>query len=247
MTIAYDGSNYSGWQIQPNGLSIQEVIQKALGIALRTSCHVTGAGRTDAGVHALGQVAHFVYDDAIDLVKLQRSLNGLLPQDIRINSIEEASPDFHACHSATGKIYRYHVHFDRVLDPFTRLYSWHLFEPIDLELLKRATESFIGTRDFTSFANEAHKGCAARNAVRTIDRITHIPAARSICLEFEGNGFLYKMVRNIVGTAMSVAMGKRPLASIADIFAAKDRRKADAAAPPHGLFLVQVFYTDVYR
>jgi len=240
--VAYEGTKYSGWQEQLNGLSIQALIQKALKIALGSPCIVVGAGRTDAGVHALAQVCHFSYSGDVDLYRLCRSLNGLLPLDIRVKSVENSPLDFHACHSATGKIYRYHLYYEKVLDPFSRLYSWHLREPIDKVLLKQATDKFVGTHDFSSFANEAHKGSASRNAVRTIKRISHLPGEGSLCLEFEGNGFLYKMVRNIVGTAVTVAMGKRHIDSIEEIFKAKDRRTADGAAPSHGLFLYKVLY-----
>lgn len=244
MVIAYEGTRYSGWQVQPNGLSIQEVIQKAISISLRSPCDVTGAGRTDAGVHALGQVGHFVFPERIDTHIFLRSINGLLPPDIRIKSIEEVPQAFHARRSATGKIYHYHLHYAKIANPFTRLYSWHVLEKIDLSLLEAATLYFLGEHDFTSFANEAHKGCAAKDPVRTIQSIVLLPEEGAICLAFEGNGFLYKMVRNIVGTLVRVAMGKRPIESIPDIFAAKDRRLADQAAPPHGLFLKQVFYPD---
>lgn len=243
MTIAYDGTAYSGWQVQPNAISIQQILQGALQTILRVpEITIIGSGRTDAGVHALGQVAHFRYAEELNLGRLQLSLNGLIPADIRIKKIELAPSHFHAQYSAIGKEYHYHIHLERVLDPFRRHYSWHLYTPIDKELLLQACQLFVGTHDFTSFANEAHAGSASRNPVRTIYRVDPIFTEEGVRIEFHGNGFLYKMVRNIVGAVAEVATGKRSLKEIQEIFAAKDRRRAGLAAPPKGLFLVRVDY-----
>ena len=242
LTIAYDGTAYSGWQVQPNGLTIQEILQDKIAIVLRSEVKVIGSGRTDAGVHALGQVAHFHFPDPIDLYRLRGALNALLPTDIRVYEIVEVPLDFHAQYSATGKIYHFHLHLAPVSDPFNYLYRWHVREKIDLGLLEAAAKLFIGTHDFTSFANEAHAGCAAHDAVRTLHRLDIVAQPGGVRLEFEGDGFLYKMVRNITGTLLEVAAGKRPIDDIKTIFAAKDRRKAGQAAPPQGLFLVQVHY-----
>ncbi len=242
LLIAYDGTHYCGWQVQPNGTAIQTLIQDALSTALQTKTGVTGSGRTDAGVHAKGQCAHFNYDGQIELEKLQYSLNGLLPSDVRILSLEKVSDDFHARYSAKRKIYRYHLNTDKVESPFTRLYSYHLPYPIDLHLLETASHHFKGERDFASFSNEAHRGSAARNSIRNLCRLDIQPTPSGLILEFEANGFLYKMVRNITGTMLDVARGKIPLDSIPEIFEAKDRRQAGQAAPPHGLFLEKVFY-----
>jgi tRNA pseudouridine38-40 synthase len=242
LIIAYDGTNYCGWQIQPNGTSIQELIQEQLSIISRTKITLIGSGRTDAGVHALGQTAHFHSPFIENQPRFLRSLNALLPPDIRILHIEDAPKTFHAQYSAIGKIYHYHLHLDGVADPFTRLYKLHVREKINRDLLQRATHQFIGTHDFTSFANEAHLGSASRNAVRTLKRIDVIEEPGGVRLEFEGDGFLYKMVRNIVGTLLEVASGKYPLEEITAILAAKDRKKAGQAAPPQGLFLMRVIY-----
>ena len=242
LLIAYDGTHYGGWQVQPNATSIQTLVEKALSTALHTPTKVTGSGRTDSGVHALGQVAHFSYEKPIDLKKLCLSLNGLLPPDIRIMSISTAPQDFHARYSAKGKIYRYYLHPKSFHNPFKRLYSHHLPFLIDLTLLKATASHFIGTHDFTSFSNEAHRGSASRNAVRTINRLEIIETEDELYVEFEADGFLYKMVRNIMGTLLDVARGKIPLDQIPAILNAKDRRLAGACAPPHGLFLVRVIY-----
>ncbi len=243
LTIAYDGTNYSGWQIQPNAVSIQELIQNALKVFLhKEKVILIGSGRTDAGVHALAQVAHFKFPEEIDLVRLLSALNGILPRDIRIAKAELADEAFHSQYSARGKIYHYHIYLDKVMDPFRRLYCWQMRRQLDLPLLTKSAACFIGTHNFTSFANESHAGSAAKNPVRTIYRLDIVEEPGGLRLEFEGNGFLYKMVRNIVGTMVDVASKKRPFEDIQEIFLSKDRRKASLAAPPQGLFLVQVHY-----
>lgn len=242
LTISYDGTNFGGWQIQPNSTCIQALIQDALTTILRAPIRITGAGRTDAGVHALAQVAHFSYLGDINLNKTLVSLNALLPTEIRIHNIEEVPMDFHARYSATHKVYHYHFHLDRSMHPFRRLYSAHILHPVDLDLLKEAATYFLGTHDFTSFANEANTGSAAKNAIRTLHRLDVHEEDGVFRLEFEGDGFLYKMVRNIVGTLLDISRGKIPLSELPAIFEAKDRRKGGKTAPPQGLFLMQVHY-----
>ncbi len=243
LLIAYDGTRYGGWQIQLNSVSIQALIEDALKIALRKETAVHASGRTDAGVHAKGQVAHFVTDAAVDLGLLLRSLNGILPDDIRILSVEEADPNFHARYSAVSKEYHYHIHLDWALDPFKRLYAYHHPYPLDIPLMQQASQAFIGTHDFTSFANEASKGSAAKNPVRTLTRLDFIPEPGGLRLEFEGNGFLYKMVRNITGTLLDVGRKKISPSAIPSLFDKKDRRQMSSAAPPQGLFLIKVNYS----
>jgi len=242
MTLAYDGTHYCGWQIQPNGITIQEILQNAIKIILKEEVAIIGSGRTDAGVHAFGQTAHFKHTTEINLYRFQASLNGVLPYDIRVKQIEFVPLDFHAQYSAIGKTYQYHLYLDRVQMPFCRLYSWHVHEKINLELLKEGASLFLGTHDFTSFANEAHAGCAAHDPIRTLKRLDIIPEEGGVCLEVEADGFLYKMVRNIVGTLVEVSSGKRKPSDIPRIFADKDRRLAGFAAPPQGLFLMRVDY-----
>lgn len=244
LLIAYEGTQYCGWQIQPNGPTIQENLQNCIKIILHLpDVVVIGSGRTDAGVHAIGQVAHFNVEQPIE--KLNRflyALNGTLPKDIRVKKIEEVDADFHAQYSAKGKEYHYHLYLDRVMDPFRRRYCWHVYTKMDLELLKQGASLFTGEHDFSAFANEAHSGSAGRDPVRNLYRLDVIKEEGGVRLEFEGDGFLYKMVRNIVGTLVDVASTKRPIEDITKIFESKDRRKASLAAPPHGLFLVNVLY-----
>jgi tRNA pseudouridine38-40 synthase len=242
LTIAYDGTAYSGWQVQPTGTAIQPLIQQALATILRSPVDLTGSGRTDAGVHARGQTAHFDAPHDIAPSRIRLSLNALLPPDIRILKIDPVAPDFHARYSATSKIYHYHLYLDPVIDPFTRLYRHQIFGPCDLKQIANALPYFVGTRDFLSFANEAHRGSASRGSVRTLFRLDLIEQKGGVRLEFEGNGFLYKMVRNITGVLLDVGAGKLNPEEIPAIFAAKDRRSASFAAPPHGLFLMEVEY-----
>lgn len=242
MIIAYDGTDYCGWQVQPNGLSIQEVLQKRMAVILRRDVVLIGSGRTDAGVHAMGQVTHFHFPDPIDLYRFSGSINSLLPKDIRVREVLEASPDFHAQYSALGKSYHYHLHLDRVLDPFQRLYRWHVRERICLDVLKKAAQLFVGVHDFTTFANESHAGSAAHDPVRTLRRLDVVEQPGGVRLEFEGDGFLYKMVRNITGTLLEIAAAKKSIEEVPILLRAKDRRRAGQAAPPQGLFLMRVDY-----
>lgn len=245
LTIAYDGTHFNGWQIQPNSTTIQEKLEDALFILTKEKVKVSGSGRTDAGVHAKAQVANFKVAKDLDTYKLRASLNGLLPYDIRILEAEEAPLDFHARYSAKGKCYHYHICLDRVQLPFHRNYSWHVRQPFDLSILKKAIQYFVGEHDFTSFANEAHAGSASKNPVRNIYRLDLFEEDGGVRLEFEGTGFLYKMVRNIVGTLHEVAVGKLSIDDIPNIFEAKNRKRAGPAAPPQGLFLAFVLYPEI--
>jgi tRNA pseudouridine38-40 synthase len=238
LTIAYDGTRFAGWQTQSNGISIQATIEESLSTILRIPTEIIGSGRTDAGVHALGQVAHFVAEPT-DLRRLLRSLNGILPTDIRVLHIEEVDEIFHARYSAISKEYHYHFHLSPIIDPFKRLYVTHFPIPLDIALLGATAKLFVGTHDFTSFAN---KGSSSKSPIRTVTRldVCHVP--HGIRLEFEGEGFLYKMVRNITGTLLDVARGKITPDDVLKIFAAKDRTKAPPAAPAQGLFLMRVQY-----
>lgn len=235
MLIAYDGSHLSGWQVQPNAPSVQGEIEKALALLLRHPVSIVGSGRTDAGVHAMGQTAHF---DADEMPKLH-ALNSLLTKDIRIIKIEEAKDSFHAQYSATGKIYHYHLWLDPVADPFSYKYSYKVPFPISTDLLAEAATLFVGTHDFKSFSN---LGSSVKTTVRQLRRLDIVQERGGLRLEFEGGGFLYKMVRNIVGTLLEVASHQRKVADIAELFAAKDRRAVGVCAPAHGLFLMQVKY-----
>lgn len=243
LTLAYDGTAYSGWQSQSNAPSIQQHLQEALASLMKgEKVAVIGSGRTDAGVHALNQIAHFRTEHEFSLNRLLLALNGLLPRDIRVKKVENAPLQFHSQYSATGKEYHYHCYLERVMDPFRHLYAWHILRKLNFNLLHEAAALFVGTHDFTSFANEPHAGAVVKNPVRTIERLQICPIEGGLRLEFKGNGFLYKMVRNIVGTLVDAASQRIAVEDIISIFEAKDRRRASCAAPPQGLFLVCVDY-----
>ena len=242
LTLAYDGTNYCGWQVQKQKDSIQALLQRALETTLRHPLDLSGSGRTDAGVHALGQTAHFDTAVSFESRKLRLSLNALLPPDIRVLEIEPTPLSFHARYSAKSKIYHYDLHLDRTIDPFTRLYRTQILKKLDLELLQKAAMQFLGTHDFTSFANEPKRGSAAHDPIRTLSRLDLSPIPQGARLIFQADGFLYKMVRNITGTLIACASGKLSPHQIPIILAAKDRRQASATAPPQGLFLMKVLY-----
>jgi tRNA pseudouridine38-40 synthase len=240
LKITYDGTRYSGWQIQPNSLSIQETIEKALSTLLRKSLRIIGAGRTDAGVHAKGQVAHFTYDQPLNVNQVLHALNGMLPQDIRILELAPTLNTFHAQYSALSKIYHYNLWLEKVIDPFVASYRHHFhFRHFSLPALLEGTTFFLGQHDFTTFANVRE---GVNSAVRTLTRLDIKEQEGGIRLEFEGDGFLYKMVRNIVGSLLEISLGKKKPAQIPELLAAKDRRLAGMAAPAKGLFLITVRY-----
>jgi len=239
LTLSYDGTEYVGWQVQRSGTSIQGLLEEALTTLLKKKTRVIGAGRTDAGTHALAQAAHFESETELDCEKILHPLNGMLPYDIRILELLPVPATFHAQYSATGKEYHYHLWLGATISPFVRLYRHHIHYPLDLALLQEAAELFVGTHDFATFANV---GSSVATTVRTIHRIDVALQEGGVRLEFEGNGFLYKMVRNLVGVLLEIASGKRCFSEIQTLLDAKDRRAAGIATPARGLFLVQVNY-----
>lgn len=244
LLIAYEGTCYAGWQLQPNAITIQELIERALHTVLRVPIRLIGSGRTDAGVHAIGQVAHMDLSLPIDPYQLRASLNGLLPIDIRILAIEAAPSGFHAQHSAQGKTYCYHLWLSQFVHPLHRRFVWHMPYKCDVELMQEGAKALKGRHDFRAFSNEAHKGAAARNSIRTVRRLDIEHKGPYVTMTFEGDGFLYKMVRNMVGTLVECGMGRRSIGTLSELLASRDRRKIGRAAPPQGLFLVQVEYVD---
>lgn len=243
LIIAYDGTAYCGWQVQKTGFSIQRLIQTALEKLLQHPVSLTGSGRTDKGVHANGQTAHFDTQKLIEPSRLRLAVNSLLPADIRILKVLPAASDFHARYSAFSKIYHYHLHLEVPSDPFTHPYRHTVRGHCDLNLIRKAIPHLLGTHDFTSFANHANKGSAARGAIRTLYRLDLIEQKGGVRLEFEANGFLYKMVRNITGLLLSVGANKISPEEVPKIIEAKTRKIPFKPAPAQGLFLHQVCYT----
>lgn len=235
--VSYDGTDYGGWQIQPNAVTVQQKIETALAIATRHSARVIGAGRTDAGVHATGQVFHCDLNIAA-LAPLKRQLNGLLPPQIRILDLQEALPEFHAQFSALSKTYTYTLQVDIPILPFDRLYRAQV-APFCPHTLLRAAKELIGTRDFRALSNRV-KG--PKSTIRTLLSIDLAPIAGGYQLIFVGTGFLYKMVRNCTGLLLEIASGRRSADSIERILKGKERSQSAAPAPARGLCLQRVDY-----
>ncbi len=239
LLIEYDGTNYHGWQIQPNGITIQEVLQKNLAIMTRQRVRLIGSGRTDAGVHALGQVGNFHTDSSIPVEGLRRGLNSLLPSDIVIKSVEEVAPDFNAQLMAKRKTYVYWILNREIPSALHRCYSWRYPVPVDLESMQGAAQLLVGRNDFSSFrAVDADTG----NPVREVFRADWFDRSPFLYFAIEADGFLKQMVRNIVGTLVDVGRGKISREEFKRILEARDRRQAKMTAPPQGLFLLKVDY-----
>jgi tRNA pseudouridine38-40 synthase len=243
LSIAYDGTAYVGWQRQPNGLSIQQLIEDALApfVAPSETPVVTGASRTDAGVHALGQVASVRVPFVHPVEAIQRALNIRLPQDVRILDVADAEPGFHARLDARRKRYRYRLARGPVVLPMKRWFVWHVPERLDVDAMREAAQALVGTHDFASFQAT---GSTVVDTRRTIHRIDLIETADELQIEVEGDGFLRHMVRIVTGSIVDVGAGTRPAAWLGEALAARDRRAAGRTAPPSGLVLEQVFYGD---
>lgn len=239
LTIQYDGTDYVGWQRQPNGVSIQELIEQAIEPIEGRTVLVVGAGRTDAGVHALGQVASVQLESSIDAASLARALNATLPEDVRVVSAEEVPPDFNARFSATGKVYAYRVWAGPFLPPFERRYFWHVPTSLDIDRMREAARTLVGTHDFSAFRAA---GSDAATSQRTIRELRIDVENERLILTIVGNGFLRYMVRAIVGTLVEVGQGRRSVEGVAAALASRDRSHAGPTAPAKGLFLVRVIY-----
>jgi tRNA pseudouridine38-40 synthase len=242
LIIEYEGTNYQGWQIQPGGATVQGVIEEKLALLTGAKVHLACSGRTDAGVHAVAQVAHFRTGSLIELPSLQKALNSLLPPDIAIQDVEEAEEDFHARKSAKSKVYEYRILNQSVRRVFGRLYAWHIPQKLDLVEMKKAAQTLIGEHDFAAFRSV---GTPTRTTVRRVIQAEWKKNREGLLrFEIEGTGFLKQMVRAIVGTLVEVGRGKISAGDIAVILESKDRRKAGPTAPAHGLFLKKVKYTE---
>jgi tRNA pseudouridine38-40 synthase len=243
LVIAYDGTGYEGWQVQKTGTGVQEKIEAALAKLFRSQPRIHSSSRTDTGVHALGMVAHFEVPRAecsMTPRKLALALNAWLPPDIRIVSAVRARKDFHARFDATGKQYRYFVWCHPAMNPLLRRTAWHVPRSLDLRAMRGAASLFPGKHDFRSFA--ATQGYEKETTVRSVTRCDFRKNGPLLTFTIEGDGFLYKMCRGIVGTLVQVGLGKFPADEIKRMLARKDRRAAGMTAPAHGLVLWKVFY-----
>ncbi len=243
VTIAYDGTAYQGWQVQKIGTGVQEKVEQALARLFPSRPRVHSSSRTDTGVHALGMVAHFEVAKAecrMTPKKLALAMNAWLPEDVRVLSASRAGADFHARFSATGKQYRYFVWNHPGMNPLLRQTAWHVPKPLHLISIRRAARSFLGKHDFQSFA--ANPGYTRESTVRTLSRCDIRKSGPLLTFIIEGDGFLYKMCRGIVGTLVQVGLGKFSTAEVRTMLARRDRRLAGMTAPAHGLLLWKVFY-----
>lgn len=241
LTIAYDGTNYCGWQVQPNGTSIQELIELELARLFRTKIKTIGASRTDAGVHALGNVASFDVETPMEPEKIAYALNVGLPDDIVVQKSEEVDPKFHARFSDSIKTYQYRILNRNFPIPQRRRYTHFYHHPLDVDAMNRAAFLLIGEHDFTSFAS-AH--AQTNTYVRTIYDCEVFKEGDEVVLQISGAGFLYNMVRIIAGTLIEVGGGMREPEDILEILNAKDREQAGPTAPPEGLTLVEIEYIE---
>ncbi|RPH50731.1 MAG: tRNA pseudouridine(38-40) synthase TruA [Desulfobacteraceae bacterium] len=240
LIIEYDGTAYNGWQRQKNGRTIQGEIEKALLVMTGRSLTLTGAGRTDAGVHALGQVANFICDTRLEPEAFYNGLNSLLPGDIVIKECAQVHEKFHSRYDAKRKIYNYRILNRAVPAAVGRDYGWHIRKPLLLEAMQASASCIAGTHDFKAFEGT---GSPRKSTVRTVFRAEiHKNNEDLVIFEIEADGFLRFMVRNIVGTLVCAGLGKISSGDVKEILGSKDRSKACATAPAHGLFLMEVKY-----
>ncbi|MDQ0156968.1 tRNA pseudouridine(38-40) synthase TruA [Robertmurraya andreesenii] len=238
--IAYDGSQFSGYQIQPNKRTVQGELEKALmKLHKGEMTKVYASGRTDAGVHAKGQVIHFDSALSIPAERWAVALNSLLPDEIAIFEVEQVEPSFHARFDVEAKEYRYFVYTGKLRDPFQRNFAYHYPYPLNLQAMQEASECLIGTHDFTSFCSAKTE---VEDRIREIREIEIVETDGRLMFRFVGNGFLYNMVRIMVGTLLQVGSGDISPQEIPAILEKKDRTYAGKTAPPQGLYLWQVYY-----
>ncbi|MEP6860861.1 MAG: tRNA pseudouridine(38-40) synthase TruA [Deltaproteobacteria bacterium] len=242
LVVEYDGTNLVGWQRQLNGPTVQQHLEEALAQLLQHPVVVTGASRTDSGVHARGQVCAFATERPIPLHGIRRGLNSLLPDDIAVREATEVDAAFHPRHSATGKHYRYTILARADRSPRWRHRAWHVSDPLDLDAMRAGAAYLVGEHDFAAFRAA---GCAAKTTIRRITSLAigHAPEHLDLVrVDLHGNAFLRQMVRIIVGTLVEVGAGKLPPPQVAEIMASLDRVNAGTTAPPQGLELVEVQY-----
>ena len=256
LTVTYDGTDYFGWQIQPDRPTVQGTLQEAFHKLTGESASIVAAGRTDAGVHALGQVASVRTASHLSVERLHLGLQHYLPDDVAIRDVREVPEGFHATYCATRKTYRYVIHASRIRDPFTRRHAWRVPRGLDSEAMSAAAAHLVGRHDFRCFETQ---GSPRADTIRTLFDVRVIrsepwaflspdvgpssdPRGAFLAIEVTGDGFLYNMVRAIAGTLVEVGLGKRAPASVADVLASGRRAEAGQTAPSQGLFLVQVEY-----
>jgi tRNA pseudouridine38-40 synthase len=242
LTIQYDGTNYVGWQRQAEGTSIQALVEDALAPIEGHAVTIQGAGRTDAGVHALGQVASVRLAASLDAATLGRAVNAVLPDDVRVIGVEEADDDFHARFDATSKTYEYRFVNAPFVSPFLFRYAWHIPQPLNVGAMRAAAEALVGTHDFAAFQGA---GSVVHSTERTIEAIEWEDVRsfdRPLVLRMSGDGFLRHMVRNVAGTLVEVGSSRWDARRVLEALESRSRACAGPTAPPQGLFLAKVRY-----
>jgi len=239
LTVEYDGTNYHGWQFQANGETIQSVLEDAVSTFVGKATRLVGSGRTDAGVHALGQVANFFCDHAPDLRRLQRGLNAMTPEDVSVIDVEIVPDSFDARRDGRSRTYEYHILNRSTPSPFYLNRAWHVHYPLDLSAMGEAIRCLAGEHDFSSFRAA---GCDAMHPVRTVYHVELGQRGETLVFTIEATAFLRHMVRNIVGTLIEVGRGLRTPHEFAELLDARDRTKAGPTAPAYGLYLMEVKY-----
>ena len=242
LLLQYDGTQYHGWQIQSRCVTVQGTVLKAVQTMLDDdSVKIFGASRTDRGVHALGQTAHFQIPDSVSIscYSFHRGLNSLTPDDIIISGVQEVHPDFHSRFDARGKTYCYQFFNAETPSVYHRRFSWNIRHPLDLSAMRQAARHLLGCHDFSAFQASS---CSAETAIRTVFALHLRQQRKHIRMFIRANAYLHKMVRNIAGTLAEVGVGKRTPDDVRQALQAKDRTQSGVTAPPHGLFLVKVHY-----
>lgn len=239
LTIAYDGTAYHGFQRQENALAIQQVLEQRLASLFGHPLTLHGAARTDTGVHAKGQVVNFHTTGVIPANRIALASRGLLPPDIVITAAEEVDPGFHARINAKGKEYHYRIYSGQTANPFLRNYAWHVRDNLDIVAMNEAAQTIVGTHDFSAFRAA---GSIQTHPVRTMYSAGVSEVGETIQFCVTGNGFLYHMVRNFMGTLVEIGRGRRPVSDMTAVLVKKDRFLAGATAPPQGLYLQKVIY-----
>lgn len=236
LIVAYDGTNYHGWQVQKNGITIESELNRCLTELLQEPIEVIGASRTDAGVHAMGNVAVFDTCSRMPAEKISYALNQRLPEDIRIQKSEEVDADWHPRYCDSRKTYEYRIYRGEFPMPLKRLYALHIYYNVDLEKMREAAKYFVGEHDFKSFCQV---GAQVKSTVRTVFDVSIIEEGADLVIRVTGGGFLYNMVRIMAGTLLEVGKGKIEPGQILEIIQAKDREAAGPTAPAHGLTLIK--------
>lgn len=239
LTVAYDGTNYCGWQVQPNGITVEEVLNRALSALTGTKVNVIGASRTDSGVHARGNVAVFDTDSPIPPDRISYAVNQKLPDNIVVVKSEEVPKDWHPRYQNSVKTYEYHILNAKMPDPTRRYTTYFVSYHLDLEQMRKAAGYLVGEHDFASFCN-IHTD--VEDTVRTIYELTVEKSGEDLTIRVRGNGFLYNMVRIIAGTLLQVGRGFYTPEDVRGILETKDRESAGVTAPPHGLMLMRIEY-----